>query len=164
MKVLKKKRGFDAAAEVAKQFRALRMSKPDRPVMPDGDPLEPRVPHDLTLLTDVALGRLHSEFACMQQYAQACLGWIEAQKILDRRAARLTRAEGKVSYSGKATLMEAVVDLEPKTRAKEDQSIVSDAVATITTAMMRSMEIGKDACSREMTRRIAMREQNTPSR
>lgn len=156
---LKRKKGFDAAKKlVQERFGALRLSMPDRPVTDDGEIIEPRVPHDLTILKDHELGRLYSEFSCMMQYAQASLGWIEAQRLLDKRAARMTRSEAKVLHTGKVALLEAMVDLEPKTRAKEHQATVSDAVAIITTAMFKSYEVGRDACSREMTRRIAAKE------
>ena len=155
---------FDAAAAVSEQVRAMRLSKPDRPVTKDGEILEPRLPHDLTVLKDQDLGRLYSEFSVMMAYCQACLGWVESQKILDRRSARITRSMAKVSHKGKVALLEASVDLDEETLTKEDASTVSDAVAVITNAYFKSQEVGRDGCSREMTRRIAMREMSTPHR
>lgn len=162
--VLKKKRGFDAARLVAEQFKSLRMAKPDRPITKDGEILEPRVPHDLTILTDQALGRLYSEFGCMAQYCQASLGWLESQKLLDKRAARLTRSEAKVMHQGRVATLEAHVDLDHKTRTKEDTAVVSEAVATITNAMLASYIIGKDVCSREIARRQGLRELTGPTK
>lgn len=165
---LKKKKSpsklFDAAAAVHKEVRAMRLSKPERPITKDGEILEPKVPHDLTTLKDVELGRLYSEFSVMMAYAQACLGWVESKKLIDRRSARITRSMAKVAHKGKVALLEATVDLEKDTLAKEDASTVSDAVAVITSAMFKSYEVGVTACSREMTRRIAMQERSTPNR
>lgn len=138
----------------------MRLERPPRPVTEDGEVIEPRIPRDLTTLTEQALIRLYSEFCVMQSYCQASLGWIEADRLVKKRSAKITRSVHKVRIKGTVpvVMLEAHLDLEPETRKKDEDLLVQDGISTITEAMLRSYTVGVDACSRELSRRISSRE------
>lgn len=156
----KQPRGFEAAKMIREGVSAMRLTPPERPLTKDGEIIEPRIPHDLTILNEQQLFRLYSEFCALQAYCQGQLGWIEAEKLVRKRAARMTRSVAKVRKKGSVpvSMLEAVLDVDEETEAKENALLVQDGIAIITDAMLKAYTVGADACSRELSRRLGGRE------
>lgn len=134
--------------EVKRLFRI-----PRRPKNPDGSFLDPQLPTDLTLVEDEELGRIHSEFACMARYAQLVIAVkaVEAAKV--KRGDKVIRARVRLEKSGTNPDKDAKTEIDPRTRQSAVEVLIGEGVESMSKAMLEGYLIGRDACSREQTRR-----------
>jgi len=143
----------EALAQVQKQFNQYQVRPPHRPLGDNGKPLNPILPTDLTRLNDVQLGRLQSEFACMAIYAKLHLAVRAIEHAAAKRAERLAKAKIRLEKSGTVDDKNAKVEVDPRVRAASFISLVREGGEVMTTALLESYVIGREACSREQTRR-----------
>lgn len=135
--------------------------RPQKPSRSDGSLIEPVLPPDLTVLTDEALGRLFSEFALCAQWAQLLLATYAVKTATKKRADKMTRAQVRLEKSGTNQDKEAKVELDPRTSESSYKLLLGEALSSLTDATLQGYLIGRDACSREMTRRAWAREPRT---
>lgn len=128
---------------------------PPRPVDEDGAPLHPALPVDLTLLTDEALGRLYGQFCLMAQYAQMHLAIRSVEASVRKRVDKVTRSEVRLRTEGTVGEQEAQVETNPAVRKSTYDLLVGEGTETMINALLQGYLIGKDALSREITRRTA---------
>lgn len=138
---------------VSIQFDGLGLSGVPRPVATDGSYLSPRLPPDLTVLDDVQLARLFSEFACMAQYVKLHLARLAVVASAAKRQEKLMRAKVRLEKSGQVGDRDAKTEIDPKTVDASFATHVAVGTLELTEAVMEGYLIGRDACSREQTRR-----------
>ncbi len=156
-------KGFKAAEEVDKRFRAMKLGRVERPM--DGDqPLEVSLPEDITQVQDELLGRLYSDFARMSMFAACHVGETESKLSIVKKDFALAVAEETILYAGKAGLLKATLATHPRLQPLEEEITVLTAVLGLAKAMMKSMNVGRDSCSREITRRVHLRLAETSRR
>lgn len=142
-----------AVQEIKQKLDRMQIRLPARPLLESGEPLNPQLPPDLTYLTDTALGKLFSEFCCMAQYAQLQLAVKSVETSVRKRIEKVTRAESRLTKEGTVGEQEAQVDIDPVVREASFHVLVNEGTETMTNAMLQGYMIGRDACSRELTRR-----------
>lgn len=128
-----------------------------RPAGPDGRALEPRLPPDLTALTDQAVGRLWTEFCAFVQFAKGVHALHAVEAAEAARADRLLRA--RVYLEQDATSREAraaAAEADPRVAASGEALAVADATRELSYAVYEGANVGREAVSREMTRRIEL--------
>ncbi len=125
----------------------------ERPLGEDGENLEPCLPYDLTVIDDVCLGRLYGQFCLMAQYSQMQAALYATRSAVFRQTEKLIRAEEWMRQEG--TVKDKEHSNEASTRVKNItfKAQVESGTERLTTAMLESYVIGRDACSRELTRR-----------
>lgn len=124
-----------------------------RPVTTDGSLLNPRLPPDLTVLNDIMLAKLFSEFACMAQYAKLHLARMAVMAAEAKRNEKLVRAKIRLEKSGQVGDRDAKTEIDPKTVEASFNTHVASGTFDLSEAVMEGYLIGRDACSREQTRR-----------
>ena len=135
------------------KIKPMMIKKIQRPVDENGDPLNPVLPPDLTALTDECLGRLFSEFACMAQYVKLHLAVRIVEVAEAKRSDKIMRARVRLEKTGTVEDKAAKVEVDPRTRKTSMSLLVDEGTETMTAAIMETYLIGRDACSREMSRR-----------
>ena len=121
-----------------------------------GEPLEARLPSDLTALSDEQLGRRYTDFCRMAQYTQQRLAILGVEKAIAKTKDRYARAETRLLQTGPAADKLAKVEVDELVRERGIDLLTAEGVERITHALFESYVIGKDACSRELTRRMAV--------
>lgn len=151
------KRADDGEKELKKSFgdvlKELDVRTVPRPKEAGGIPLNPVLPSDLTLLDDVELGRLFSEFACMAQYVKLRLAVKAVMFSYAKRGEKIVRAKTRLEKSGTVEDKSAKVEVDPRVREASFQTLVSEGADSLTDAVMECYLIGRDMCNREQTRR-----------
>lgn len=166
-KKAKKKRGFaeykqDAEeekdqfiAELKERLQKMKLRVPHRPKDESEEYLEPMMPGDITSLTDEGLGKLHGEFAAMVSYVYAQMGLRAVEHAISKRADRLMRARVRLEKSGTVEDKAAKTEVDSRTRAVSELLLVAESTEVLTKSILDGFIVGKELCSREMTRRIA---------
>lgn len=139
--------------EIRRKFDKMQLRLPARPLSGSGEPLNPQLPADLTVLTDIKLGQLFSEFCCMAQYAQLQLAIKAVETSAKKRLERVVRAQSRLTKEGTVGEQEAQVEIDPSVRDAAFHTLVQEGTESMTNAMLQGYMIGRDACSRELTRR-----------
>jgi|FreactcultureFD7_1027221.scaffolds.fasta_scaffold01281_4 hypothetical protein len=148
---------------VQKRLEELQVQLPARP-MKNGEPLSPRLPGDLTALNDIKLGQLYSEFCTVAQWAKAQLAVLSVEKSIAKYADRLLRSQTHLIKEGTVPDKAAQVESDSEVVKVYIDCLKTEGVEAITAAVLDGYIIGKDACSRELTRRQAVGELNTLQR
>ena len=148
-----RKRSKEASLQVKKGFASLQVRVPARPVLSTGELLEPLLPADLTVLNDVQLGRLYSEFACMAQFVQLHLAAKSVNTAIQRRIERHIRASVRLEKDGTVEDKTAQVDVDIRSIDASFEAAVAEGVEVMTKGVMDMYVSGRDAISREITRR-----------
>lgn len=147
----------DAILESIKaRLREMKVRAPRRPKNEDGSLLEPVLPADITAISDLALGKLHGEFACMAQYAQFQHALRAVEYSVEKRHDKITRAKVRMEKSGTNDDKAAKVEVDSRCRESSLRLLVGEGQERLTEAVLNGYTIGRDLCSREMTRRIGM--------
>ncbi len=136
----------------------------DRPLGKDGLVLDPVLPRDLTQLNDTKLGVLYSEFSLMAQYVQLQIALLAVDKAVDQRRLKVDRARVALEKKGRVIDVAPLTEVDPRTRAAEFRALVSEGQHTLSKAAMEVYVIGRETCSREMTRRGLTRDDPVPRR
>jgi len=145
-------------ADLTARARKAHLPRFERPKYADGTLLEPSLPPDLTILTDTQIGKLFSEFAAMAQWSQMRLAVYNVEQATKKRVEKMTRAKVRLEKSGTNQDKDAKVEIDPRTRAAGYEALLGEAIFTMTDAVLQGYLIGRDACSRELTRRGWSRE------
>ena len=143
-------------AAVKERMKLLQLRAPRRPLDAKGEPLDPRLPYDLTALSDVAIGTIHGEFALMAQYATLHLAIIGVESAARKKADKITRAKVRLEKTGTNPDKEAKVEVDPRVRTLGFDVLVGESTYALTEAAMHGYLIGRDAVSREMSRRMGL--------
>lgn len=136
-----------------RRFAEIGLSEIPRPLKTDGNPLNPILPQDLTVLDDIQLARLYSEFCLMAQYVKLQLARKVVEHSEDKRQEKMTRALVRLAKSGQVGDKDSKTEIDPQTKDSAYRTQVSYGTQVLTEAMMEVYLIGRDACSREQTRR-----------
>lgn len=149
---------------VQEKLAAMQLTVPERPRKKDGSLLDPQLPPDLTTLNDVQIGRLFTQFCLMAQYVQLQLAVWTVEKTVAKQAEKYVRAETRLRKDGTVSERDAATEVDKRVRDRTMKTLTSEGVETMTNAMMQRYIIGRDAISREMTRRSWMMRDPSPSR
>ncbi len=137
-----------------RRLRKMKIELPDRPRDSDGGYLNPALPTDLTALNDEELGCLYGQFCMMVQYVQLQLAVQGVRRALADRAEKYIRARTWLTKSGTVGDKEAQVEVELAVQERSLEALTEGASESLKDQLMQSYLIGKDACSREVTRRL----------
>lgn len=153
----------EALARVKLNMGPLQLPYIRRPAIGSSDELlNPRLPINLTSLNDVQLGRLHGEFCLMAQYVQLQMAVKAVEKATAQKAEKITRAESLLRRSGTVADKAAQVEIDPRVLARSLSSLVGENVEKLSEAFFEVFLIGRDACSREMSRRQWISKESNP--
>lgn len=149
--------GYDGVLDTMRaRLDSMQVRVPRRPKNADGGLLEPRLPTDITALSPEGLGKLYNEFSCMAQYAQFQLALRSVEHAVTKRVDRLTKARVRLEKAGTNDDKAAKVEVDPRSRKSSLEQLTSEGEERLTQAVLDVYLIGKDTCSREMTRRLGM--------
>lgn len=137
-----------------KRLERMRIVLLERPTDAKGRDLNPVLPPDLTSLNDEQLGRLYGQFCQMVQYVQLQLATQGVKRALADRAEKWVRAKTWLMKSGTVGDKEAQVEVELAVQERSLKALTEGAAESMKDQIMQSYLIGKDACSREVTRRL----------
>jgi hypothetical protein len=135
------------------RLERLSLSRVSRPVYEDGTPMDPQLPPDLTRLTDDALGSLYTEFCAMAQWVGFQHSVSSVARARLEIAAKRARSRVYLMQSGNREEKAALTDVNPEVRSTEDQLLLAQNLEMLAFPVLNSYLIGKEATSREMTRR-----------
>lgn len=147
-------------AEIRRRFDQMQMPFLKRPLGSSGKELNPKLPSDLTLLSDTRLGALFGEFCIMTQFAKQQLAAKRVQRAGAKVAEKYARAETRLRKEGSVPDKDAQVEVDRRVRSRAMEVLVTEGVETLTEAMLDAYIVGRDALSREMTRRFSTEERN----
>lgn len=127
---------------------------PDKPKGPDGQPLDPRLPADITRLSNEQLGRLYGEFNAVAVYADAHLGLSDIEHTDVDYQADMTEATHGLHVEG-SNRDERVFQLRtsPQVRKAREQALAKRARKVLLSKLISGYERAINALSREMSRR-----------
>lgn len=131
-----------------------RIKPVERPVYPDtGEDINPVLPSDLTRLTDTELGALYTEFSAMvvwvgYRHGLAATLRIKLEAEKNRMFSRLF-----LQQSGNREEKKAKADTDPGMVEVEDDWILAQTMETLLFPILQGYIAGKEATSREITRR-----------
>lgn len=117
---------------------------------------DPRLPGDLSNLNDAQLGKLWTEYSAMVQWAKGVCANAEVEAAEVKRREKIVRAKAFLSAEGSREERAAQVETDPEVQRLSGEVMTLDGIATLATALFDGYMIGKDAVSRELTRRIAL--------
>jgi hypothetical protein len=161
-----RKRGFvnyKEEAETAKdelivllneRLRKMKLRVPHRPKDENERDMNPEMPADITSLNDEQLGKLHGEFAALASYVYGQLGLRSVEHAISKRADRLTRAKVRLEKDGTVEDKAAKTEVDKRTQAVSELLLVAEGTEVLTKAIHDGYLVGRDLCSREMTRRM----------
>lgn len=141
-------------AALKSRLKKMQIRTLPRPEDDDGQPLNPQLPPDLTALNDEDLGCLYGQFCQMVQYVQLRLAWQGVRRALAERAEKYVRAKTWLESSGTVGDKESHVEVDTSVQERSIEALTENASELLQSHMMQSYQIGKEACSRELTRRL----------
>jgi hypothetical protein len=153
--------GREVLDSLKDKLKRMKLRVPERPRTDDGKLIDPRIPADITLLNDEQLGRLHGEFAAMSAYVYGQLGLRSVEHSIQKRIDKVTRAKVRLLKSGTVDDKAAKTEVDSRVKSSGEKLIVAEGAEVLTQAIMDSYLVGRDLCSREMTRRINSYSQNS---
>ena len=136
------------------RLRKMKIRMQPRPRNSDGEYLNPVLPSDLTALNDEELGRLYGHFCLMVQWVQLRLAFQGVRRAITERAEKYIRAKTWLVKSGTVGDKEAQVEVDTAVQEKSLKALTESASEILQNQIMQGYLIGKDACSREVTRRL----------
>lgn len=145
---------------VRKRMEQVRMSRWAKPCGPDKIDLDPKLPHDLTAINEHQLGMLWTQFCAMVQWSKMvatdfAVDAAEA-KMVDRRL----RAKAFLQTKGDGSREEraAMVETEDLVVQSVNHLFYCEALRDLSLAVYEGYLTGKEAISREITRRQSLEE------
>lgn len=142
------------AVEMARaRLKAAKLRMMSRPMREDGEPLDPVLPMNITEISGEELGNLFGEFAIMSQYAVQIVAISSVERAARARIDKYTRAVVHLQKSGTIADKAAKVEVDARVRTTGFDLLKGDSTTALTESMLNSFVIGRDCCSREMSRR-----------
>lgn len=139
--------------QISVEVKKAKFSIPSRPKNADGSNLDPMLPCDLSIISSEELGKLHGQFACMAQYAKLRLAIRSVYKAISKRQDKITRAMVRLEKSGHDGDKTAKTEIDPRIIKVSLDLLKDEGIEACMDAFLESYIIGRDACSREMSRR-----------
>lgn len=140
-------------AEVDRRLDQMKLPRPRRPLNEEGKPLNPKLPQDLTALDDLQLGHLYTQFSRMAQYAQLQLAFFGVERGVHRQMEKRMRAEFRLQQEGTVSDKNDAVEANKDIQAVQELASVGEYSEQLTQGYLHQYAIGREACSRELTRR-----------
>lgn len=139
--------------DVKARLKQLQLGRLRRPTRKDGSLLEPKLPPDLTVLSDQKLGSLFTEFCAMAQYSKQVCSLFSVRRAVSSRRDRYERSRSRLMKQGTVDDKAAEVEVDPAVQKATVALLREEGTEMMTLALYESYIIGRDACSRELTRR-----------
>jgi hypothetical protein len=142
------------------RLKRAQLRLPRHPVNVDGSYAEPDLPPDITALAPQELGTLHGQLAAMAAYAGAASALAAVDLVDKQRALRTEKARAHLLARTQKTQDErrAQVELTERVQLLAEQECVAQATRDLMQSVYDGYIVRKEACSREMTRRIDLRD------
>lgn len=136
------------------ELRSLGLGRWPRPLEEDGSPMDPRLPPDITRVTDEELFRLYGQFCAMAQWVGFQLGIVQTQKLISEQERERLKSRLWLAETGNREDRKAKVDSNADFQRAENEALVKAALEGMTYPVFNGYLIGKEATSRELTRRL----------
>lgn len=135
-------------------FDHMKLSLPELPVDDQGVALMPKLPHDITRLSNDSLARLYGQFAAVAAYADAQLGLSDIEHADADYEFELSEANVGLQTEGSSRdKREWQTLLSQSVRDKKAQALQRRARKVLLTALLKGFDKAIAALSREQTRR-----------
>jgi hypothetical protein len=163
----RKHRGIDALYSVNAHKAAswiedeLALQLPDKPVDIDGSPLQPKLPADITRMSNDQLGKVYGQFVAVAQYADTQLGLIDIDSTDQSYGHLIEEAKHGLTVDGDNKDERAFnLRLNVWVKRKKEISLERRARMTLLEALIKGYDRAISALSREMSRR-GMEQENS---
>ena len=146
---------WSSAVHSALDFvEGLDLPLPEKPMGPDGQVLNPRLPHDITRLTSDQLGRLYGEFSAIAVYAETHAGLSDVEHADEEYKYDVGEAREGLQTEGENKEQRTwLLKTNTRVRAMKEQALARRARKVLMAALLRGYEKAINALSREMSRR-----------
>lgn len=140
----------------AKAWARVKKAQIRMPTKPEYN--EPRLPRDITKLSNRDIGNLMVQFGAWSSYAGGVLAQADVDRIMWTRIESVIRAKVMLSLIGgmggsKLYEKKAEIELDDDVRKAARELSVAEATYKLTQAIANGYVTGKELCSREITRR-----------
>ena len=136
------------------KLQSWRIKPVERPVYPDtGEDINPVLPADLTRLEDVELGALYTEFSAMVVWVGYRHGLAATLRIKLEAEKNRTFSRLFLQQTGNREEKKAKADTDPQMVEIEDDWVLAQTMETLLFPILQGYVAGKEATSREVTRR-----------
>lgn len=132
---------------------SFRMKPVERPLYDDGTDMDPVLPQDLTRLNDQELGALYTEFCAMVQWVGYRHGLAVCLRAKLEIEFRRVKSRSYLQQSGNREEKAARSDIDSAVVAAEDDFLLAQNLESLTYPILQAYLTGKEATSREITRR-----------
>lgn len=145
---------FKARTFVESKAEKLELRIPKKPAEE-----EPILPSRISDLSDENLGNLHATFVGWFQYCAVQLALVDIDSTCANRVREFTESQIMLGetiyekYEGKSTLLKAYARVHPKAQRIIFETELARSLKVFLQAKLDGLEAGKEACSREITRR-----------
>lgn len=140
--------------ELKERLRRMKLRVPQRPKDEKGNYIDPQVPPDITKLNDEQLGKLHSQFAAMMAYVYGQVGLRAVERAIAEQTNIKTRAHVRLVKTGTVADKQAKVETDSRAETSGEMLLVAQSAEGLTQAIFNAYQVGRDLCSRELTRRM----------
>jgi hypothetical protein len=144
-----------AAKNLEERLKEMKLSLPPPPTV-----LNPQLPKDITAVSDRDLGRLYGEFASMAMYVGPRVALQAMQAAVDKRSDKVCRSLSHLKQIGTVADKSAMVECDATVVRTSQALLVSESTHGVTEALYNGILVGRDALSREITRRQGERERH----
>lgn len=142
-------------------LRELKLRAPERPQVEQGGFIDPVLPPDITKLSDLQLGQLYGEFCAMAQYVGPRAAIKAMATASARRTDKIIRARSHLKQTGTVGDKAAQVEVDADVLQSSYALAVAENEEVLVQAMLETYVIGREALSRELTRRQKVELPNT---
>lgn len=147
--------GDSIRTEAIARLAKARLRMPDRPLTSAGQEYTPRLPADLTRLTNREIGQLHGQFCAMVAYAHGCVAIADVEHSIRLEAYNLAKTKALLaSGEDKLYLRRAESEVDEHLQKLNRVEMVANATLKLMQSVLDGYVVGKECTSREMARRI----------
>jgi hypothetical protein len=134
---------------------------PDKPVDEQGVALNPKLPPDITKLSNDALGRLYGQFTAVAQYAEAHASLTDIESTDEEYVYEIGEAREGLSVEGENKEKRVfALRLSQLVQDKKQKALAKRARKVLVAGLLRGYEKAIAALSREQSRRQAELQKN----
>lgn len=148
--------------EAQQHVQQLGMPVPVRPQDDRGDWAEPRLPRDVTAISNRDLGQLYGQFSAFAIWATWVVANDDVSHMEKKHIATVEKAQAHVLAEGPADMRRATAQVEVEGRERE--ALVKRAKEKLTSALLKGYDDAVKTLSREMARREMLVELNRKER
>ncbi len=154
---------YDFRQQAIADTKKARLRLLKRPL--DGEaPIEPILPADITRLHNKELGKLYGQFCAMASYAHTQAALASIDWTYKMTVARFAKAKFLITATGKVTDKRLAMEADPEFQKYISEEAQAETTATLLQSVYEGYVLGKEATSREISRRMGLDERGGTGR